>query len=223
MKNPGFKLLLWLMRRFLKKPEIIGMENVDTGMPAIFISNHASYFGPLILQLYLDVDFVPWVIYEITDPKLCKDYLRIDFVEPVLGLKHPFSNLAAWIISPVCVGLMKHIGAIPVFHDSRRIMETVDRTINELEKGKNILIFPESPGEYLNDPLRRFNTGFVNLARTFYQKHSKLVNFYPVSVNKKRNQITIGNKVPYNPDNLFPLEKKRIINELTEKIMEGLF
>lgn len=222
MKNPVYRLLLWLIRKFLKKPEIIGAENVDPGMPAIFVSNHAGYFAPMILQLYSNLNFVPWVIHEITDPGLSREYLRIDFVEPVLGLKRPFSNLAAGIVSPVCVGLMRQIGAIPVYHNSRRITETVDRTMNELENGKNILIFPEIPGQPLNDSLCRFNTGFVNLARTFYQKYNRLVGFYPVSVNRQRNQITIGDKISYNPESPFLLEKKRIIDELTENITRGL-
>ncbi len=41
-----YNLMAWIIKRIMKKPEISGVENIETRIPAIFVSNHLGYFAP---------------------------------------------------------------------------------------------------------------------------------------------------------------------------------
>ena len=208
------------VRLFMKKPEITGTENIEAGVPAIFISNHLGHYAPLKLYVFTDYNYSPWVIQEVTDKKLCKDYLVKDFVEPVLHLRRPFSGFIAGLISPVCVWIMRAIGAIPVYRTGKKIMLTIEQSVAKLEQGGSLLIFPESKDEKFNEYINKFLTGFVNVAKIFFERNNTTVNFYPVCVDKFTNHITFGGKITFHPQNPFAAEKQRIVNELMKNITE---
>lgn len=222
MKNLVYELIFWTMRRIIKKPEIAGTENIEQGVPAVFVSNHLAYYGPLKLMLFSNLNFAPWVAHEIADKKLCGEYLMKHFLGPTFGRDHALGSLTAAIIAPVCVGIMHYIEAVPVYGGSRKVLKTIEVSISQLEKGRNLLVFPEIEDIGLTDRLGEFNTGFVNIAKYFYERCSQKVNFYPVCVNKAKNRIEFGRKIEFNPENTFHFEKKRIVSELENGIKEML-
>ena len=68
---------------------------------------------------------------------------------------------------------MKSVEGIPVFKGKTRIRETIDLSVEAIEQGYNLVIFPENPtrkfSEYIND----FDTGFIHLAKSYYLKTGK--------------------------------------------------
>jgi len=219
MKNPTYGLLAAILRKVLKKPEVFGLQNAAGAKSSIFISNHEGFFGPVVLTLFANQNFVPWVVYENFDTRLCRTYIRNDFVEPTLHLSSPMSNVVAALISPICVGIMRYIDAIPVYHSSSNITETIDRSIDQLEQGKNLLIFPEDPKDESQPYIKSFQTGFVRLAKIFHEKNGWSVQFYPVYVDRNANQIRIGEKIIFDPKEPFHQERTRILKTLRERIL----
>jgi hypothetical protein len=219
MKNPFYPLLALVLKAVLKKPAVFGLENVTGQTPSIFVSNHEGFFAPVYLMLFVKLDFIPWVVYENFNIRLCREYIKGDFVEPALHLHEPWSSLVAGIISPICVGIMKYVHAIPVYHSSKSIVETMERSIRELENGRNLLIFPEDPKDRTEPYIRAFQTGFFHLAKMMYEKNRKPVSFYPIYVNRRTNQIRIGEGIPYNPASPFHQEQKRILHALRESML----
>ncbi len=220
MKKAPHPLATLPLKAVMKKPEILGLENIEAGVPAIFVSNHLGYYAPLKIFVFADVNLLPWVRYEIADKALCKDYLKADFVEPQLRLKGRFGDAVAGAISPICTGIMKRLGAIPVYAGSRKIIDTVEQSAIRLEMGYNLLIFPEAPAQPLNDFLCKFNAGFVNVAKVYYERFDKIVPFYPVCVNKKKNTIRFSKKITFDPRADFGAEKRRIVNALIVAIID---
>lgn len=220
MQNNGkTNLIARLMKLFMKKPAICGMENIDPGTAAIFVSNHLGYYAPVKLLVYSGIKMVPWVAHELTERKSCRVYLKTAFIEPQLHLKGILGSILAAAITPLCIILMKYIGAVPVYRKSRRVKITIDRTIDNLEKSNHILIFPEIADQPLNEFLCRLDPGFVNLSRLYYERHGRNTVFYPVCVNRKANRISFGKSITFNPELPFNLEKKRILSELTDGII----
>jgi hypothetical protein len=213
-----YNIIKRVLKIFFKPPRISGLSLVNPQEPAIFVSNHLGFYGPLIIFLYLDLDLTPWVIHEVTDRKLCADYLRQDFVEPDLHLPDPFSRLAAAAIAPICVGLMRRLGAIPVYKNSRRIITTLEQSVGCLERGKSLIVFPEHSGRPLNGDINGFDSGFINIARICYGRNHSAVRFYPVAVNKRENSITIGEAVTIDSAAPWPAEKQRCLRQLTDTI-----
>lgn len=220
MKKTPHPLATLPFKALMKKPEISGLENIEAGVPAIFVSNHLGYYAPLKIFVFADINLLPWVRSEIADKALCKDYIKADFVEPTLHLKGRLGDAVAGFICPFSTGIMKRLGAIPVHTGSRKIIETVEQSAIRLEMGYNLLIFPEAPAQPLNDFLCKFNSGFVNVAKVYYERFDKRVPFYPVCVNKKNNTIRFGKKITFDPHAEFGTEKQRIVNSLIEAIIE---
>jgi len=218
MNNIVFKAGIFIIGAAMKKPVVTGTENIEPGVPGIFISNHLGYFAPLKLFAFANFNYCPWVIADVTQRQLCKEYIKNDFVEPTLHWKYPLSDLTACVISPVCVSIMKHIQAIPVYRLSRRIAETVEQSILKLEQGENLLIFPESKDKPYNEYINMFLTGFVNVARIYYERNNQAVNFYPVCVSKRTNRIVFGKKITIDSAQPFYAEKQRIVKELEDSI-----
>jgi hypothetical protein len=193
-------------------------NGIEIEEPAIFIANHADSFGPIALNLYFPVRLYPWVIYEVTDKRSCARYLERDFVSKELRLPRPFSTWLSLLIAGICVGLFRYIEAIPVYHDSRRIMETISKSMVYLEEGRNILIFPEISDAYLSRYIKRFNTGFLEIAKKIGQNGDKSIRIYPVGVDRKLRRVSLGGPSVYDVTKSYADEKKRIEAELEAKV-----
>jgi len=218
MKNPLYTILAFLLRRLLKKPAVFGLERVSGPESSIMIANHEGFFGPVVIMLFLPKPLVPWVVYENLDVRLCRAYLRMDFVEPALGLRAPWSYLLAAMISPFCVGIMKYVDAIPVYHSSKRIVETLDLSVDALARGRNLLIFPENPRDTSGAEIKGFMTGFVQLAKQYQEKSGQPVSFIPVYVSKAKNQIRVGEKILFNPKAPYHEERMRVLTLLRQRM-----
>ncbi len=218
MADRFFRFILACVRCFWKKPSIHGLERIDRSQPAIFVANHLGSFGPVVLHAHLRFKLVSWVTHEVTDRRLCAAYLLHDFVEPELKLKPPLSLLAAEFIGWICVAVMEYLGVIPVYKKSRKIIATLDRSVRELERGHQLLIFPEVRNAVDDLAVNELNTGFLNVARALYQRTGTIVRFYPICVRKADNSIAVGEPIAFDPLRPFRQEKQRIIGCLEDSL-----
>ena len=140
----------------------------------------------------LPLELVPWVVDETTDARTAARRIQAEFLEAELHLRPPFSVWLARAIARIAAALMRDINAVPVHQHSRKMRTTVERSVELLEQGKNILVFPEDPDRKLNDVLCHFCTGFVHLARRYYERTRRAVLFLPVAVNRKVRTIAGG-------------------------------
>jgi hypothetical protein len=212
-----YRAIYRIVKRFFPKVSF-DANGVEIEEPAIFVANHADSFGPLALYLYLPVKVYPWVIYNMTERQTCARYLEKDFLSKELKLPKPVGTWLSYLMADLCVGLFRFIEAIPVYHNSRRIMETISKSIVYLEEGRNILIFPEIPDAYLSRYIKRFNAGFLEIAKRFEKDERGSVRIYPVSVDRKRRRITLGRPSVYDTEKSYPEEKKRIEAELEAEV-----
>jgi hypothetical protein len=199
-----------VLRRLFFNTHVRGLGNLPAVEPVIFVSNHAGAFGPVSVITAMPMRVYPWVACEVTDVKTAAPRIQAEFVEPELGLKPPLSALLAGVIGRVCVALMKDIGAIPVYQKSRQSTCTVMRSLTLLQQGKSILVFAEDSTRKINDVLCEFYTGFIHVARLYYQATSKAVQFLPVAVNRGAGRILIGTPIRFDGTKAFAREKQRI-------------
>ncbi len=205
---------VFFMRRRIVSPRLA------EGTTAIFVANHEGSYGPVTAIASLPQPIYPWVTHEITDLALCPKYIENDFVKPEVHLRPPLSILLSRVIGRVCVAIMADLHAIPVYKKSRRITETIAMSVRFLEQGKRLLIFPEIPNRIFNEIVNEFDTGFVNIARAFFERTARIVSFFPVAVNRGRMALHLGDPIRFNPLVPFRQEKDRIRRELIESICE---
>ncbi|MEJ2664269.1 MAG: hypothetical protein P8107_09540, partial [Spirochaetia bacterium] len=159
-----FRFIRTILRLIYRKPDFIGFEKLNIN-PALFISNHLLSYGPVQFFLFCPFEVVPWVIHDVTRRYECRDYIRREFVYKELHLGGYTSYFLAWIISVLCLWIMRRIGAIPVFSHSRRLLLTFDKTIKSLAHGKNVIIFIEKRP----DQLYTGDTGFLHVADQYHK------------------------------------------------------
>jgi hypothetical protein len=207
-----------VLRRLFFNAHLRGLENLRTAEPVILVANHAGAFGPVSVITSMPVEIYPWVAQEVTDRKTVGGRIQAEFLEQELRLKPPFSAYLGKVIGRVCVALMKDIGAIPVYQKSKQIASTMRRSLSLLQQGKNILVFAEDSTRRINDVLCEFCTGFIHMARLYYQTTKKAIQFLPVAVNRKVGRILVGAPIRFDGTIPFAREKQRLKSELESRV-----
>ena len=105
------------------------------------------------------------------------------------------------------------------------LLYTSRETLNAMQAGDNILVFPENaenhaPGEggYAREGVGQLYTGFAMIAPMYYAKTHKRAVFVPIYASRKHRTLTIGQGVVYDPDNNATAEKLRIVDALLDSM-----
>ena len=207
-----------VLRRLFFNARLRGLQHLRGDEPVILVANHAGAFGPVSIITSIPTPMYPWVAHEVTDLTMVAPRIQAEFCEQELRLRPPFSALLARLIGRICVAVMKDIGAIPVYQKGRDIRTTVMRSLSLLEQGKSILVFAEDSSRRINDVLREFCTGFIHVAKLYYEATRKAVQFLPVAVNRKAHRIRVGAPIRFDGSTPFGREKLRIKHELENSV-----
>jgi 1-acyl-sn-glycerol-3-phosphate acyltransferase len=194
-RHPVLQVLQAVLKLFYPRHTVRGLEQVSQDQPVVFICNHLKSYAPIVLSLYLPYRFRPWVQADVVSLDLCREYLEDDFVKKELHLRPPWSRWLASAIAPICVRLMKAIGAIPVFKGQIRIRTTFQISIEALRQGWDLVIFPESKTQLYSRYINDFQTGFAHLAWQYNLETGQNLCFHPVFVNSESREIIIGPSV----------------------------
>ena len=124
--------------------------------------------------------------------------------------------MAAWL----SVNVMGQLEAIPVYRDSpQKLRETFRITMEAMEAGDNLLIFPENPeNKYPSEGIGELSPGFVMLADIYWKRKKKRLRMLPMYADKKTRTITFGEIFEFDPENNLKDETERVIEETTRQI-----
>ncbi len=220
-----YRLAYGFVRRVFLRTRVRGLGRLPPDGPAILVANHNGSYGPIAVMASLPLKLYPWVIHQVTDLKLCAEYLRKDFTEKELRLKPPWSVPVSRLLARICVALMCGIEAIPVHRQSRRIWETFQHSLRRLEEGGRLIIFPERPEEPAGadaagkpaggarSPMRPFDPGFVWLARMYAARFGRPIRIFPVAVSRRTRTLWIGLPVYLNAQ--LPLAREKVLRVRT--------
>jgi 1-acyl-sn-glycerol-3-phosphate acyltransferase len=206
------------LRRLFFNARLHGAGNLKSDEPVIMVANHVGSFGPVSVITSLPTPSYPWVSHEVTDLSTVAGRIQREFLEQELHLRPPVSEFLGRVIGRICVALMKDIGAIPVYTQSKKIKRTVEQSLALLEQGKSILVFAEDSTRKINDVLCEFCTGFIHVAKLYYERTRKAVQFLPIAVNKTAQGILIGTPIRFDGSIPFPEEKRRLKAQLETSV-----
>lgn len=223
----GLRILIFFLR-FLMPHKVLGKEHLQ-GLEdgtVILVCNHGEVYGPVAATLHVPIPFRPWSIAEMMDRDVIVDYLyrntsvRQDWCPDVL--KMPLTKMFARFF----LWTFKSLDAIPVYrNDPRALIKTFRMTVDAMQAGDNLLLFPErgdrdEPGErgYAEEGIGELYTGFAMIAPALYKKTRKAAVFVPVYASKKLKTLTFGEGIAYNPETPMNEENKRIVGELHRRI-----
>ena len=112
--------------------------------------------------------------------------------------------------------LFNNARTIPVYHDTR-LITTYRASIETLQEGSSILIFPEK-NERWNNILYEFQDKFIDLARFYYKKTGKALSFVPVYNAPALHETIIGDPIPFDPARPIDEERSRLCAALKDAI-----
>ncbi|MGI6260942.1 MAG: hypothetical protein ACOYJR_03795 [Acutalibacteraceae bacterium] len=221
-KSAGFWVVKTLFRPFFPS-RFLGADNIDEASetPKVFVCNHLEIYGPIITQLHLPYPVRTWIINNMVDLQLTEKNLSgaIDKIFKIFSpkVRHWLCHVLA---RPVCWA-MNSIDHVTVYRgNSRDVIRTIRDTVDAIQCGDNILLFPENTsaagetGAYKIGEVSAFFSGFSNIAASVYEKTGQCITFYPLFADKKNKKIRAAKGVTFNPSNPKPEEKKRIVNYL---------
>jgi 1-acyl-sn-glycerol-3-phosphate acyltransferase len=210
------RIAAWCAQELIWGGELLGSENLPVKGPAVFVCNHLGALGPIAAYASLPFDLHFWIHADMLDPQRASDYLRLDFVEPQLHVPPPLSHWLAAAISKIHVPLLHAIGGIPVYQNAEQISKTFDLSLDILEKGGFLLIFPEDAARPADEHSRMspFKKGFARLGELYYERTRQRLPFYPLAVHAASLSVQAGKPVYFNPLNPPAMERLRIKNAL---------
>ena len=183
--------------------------------PVVFVSNHASINGPLMMTFYFSRKCRIWAIAEALDKEHTRSYAFHDVLVGDGRRNFRFWKFVAGIVKVMLPPILIY-NTITVYRD-RRILSTLRNSTEALMNGYDIVIFGESTERY-SEYVNEIQPGFVSLGRMYYKQTGKRLRFYPVYLNNENRLISVGSPIEYNPD-MDPEEFKR---KTTAFIRDGI-
>ncbi len=191
--------------RMLLKPvmyhSVVGRENV-TALPGIFVFNHREVYGPIAAVVFLPYDMRPWILDKMIDKEQITAHMYEGTFSRIKWLPVFARKGLTKILSPLVIWALSSFDPIPVYRGTAKsVLRTFELSIECLQSGDSILLFPENPQERYTDSqqINDFYRGFANLGRLYYRKTKECVTFYPVYASKVGRQLRIGEGVTYDP------------------------
>jgi hypothetical protein len=199
----GIKIIALLLKPLFYH-KVINARYVDQSQgPSIFIANHREIYGPIVSNLYIPFSFRPWIYHEMLERNKISLHIwegSFKYIKPAwlarLILK-PVVPLVHWALCSV--------ESIPVYRGNREVIKTIEMTIEALMEQDNILIFPENPlktdnKKYSATGVSQLYTGFVHIAKAYYKRSGRIVNFYPIYANPQKRTLVFGEGISYDPE-----------------------
>ncbi len=214
-KSLTYRLLKFCIKIFYKKRTFDGLENLSDE-PSIIIGNHAQIHGPIIAELQFPASRKTWCIGNVLTTKEFIQHAKTDFWGQKPKCIRWFFYILAYIIAPIGTNVFNNADVIGVYKDAR-LSKTFKETVRYLNKGYNIIIFPEYPTPY-NNIVNEFQNKFIDVAKLYYKLYGKHINFVPMYNAVRLKKVLLGTPIKFDSDSPIEEERNRICDYLKKEI-----
>lgn len=214
--NILYRFVRWLVWLFSPKMRVQGAENLPAGEPCVIVGNHCQMNGPVACELYSPVNRYTWCAGEMMEWKSVHSYAFQDFWSQKPRWTHPFYRVLSYLITPLSVLLFNNAQTIPVYRDAR-VMVTFRESVRRLREGASLVIFPEHDVKF-NHIVYDFQERFVDVARLYYKKTGKALDFVPLYIAPTISVMVYGKPVRFDPQAPIEAERSRICRALQLEI-----
>ena len=213
--SPLYKLIKAMVRLFYGKTAVVGAEHLPGG-PCIVVGNHCQMDGPIACELDFPGQHWTWCAGEMMHWKDVPDYAFRDFWSAKPKAVRWFFRILSYLITPLSVCVFNNANCIGVYHDSR-IISTFRETVEKLQAGANVIIFPETDPP-VNNILSTFQDRFVTVAKQYVKRSGKPISFVPLYLAPALRTMYLGEPVAFDPEAPTREECKRVCGILAGRI-----
>lgn len=172
--------------------------------------------GPIACELYFPVHRYTWCAGQMMHLKEVPAYAYQDFWSEKPRSIRWFYKVLSYLIAPLSVCVFNNANTIPVYRDSG-ILSTFRMTLEQLQAGASIVIFPECSKPY-NHILCSFQDKFIDIARLYYRKTGQALPFVPLYLAPALKTMYLGKPIYFCPDTPIAEERARICSYLMTEI-----
>lgn len=201
------------VRMFTPKYKVQSFTTIEDE-PIVYISHHQNMFGPFHALLWSPIHLHPWVLHVFLDQKACfKQYSEYTFSERA-GMNKTLAKMIAYPLSFFITRLISSCRAIPVHRGSRKIIQTFKLSVEALQKGESIVIFPDVDYTDSSAETKDFYEGFLLLERYYFKATGKHVAFVPLFVSKGEKILTTSKPIYFKDEQDFNEQKSQVLKEI---------
>jgi len=211
-----YRVLRVIIRIVFPRMKTIGAENLPEES-AVIVGNHSQMYGPVACELDFPILRYTWCEWEMMDRKEVPAYAFRDFWSHKPKSVRWLYRILSHLITPLAVCLFNNANTIPVYHDGR-LTGTIRETIEKLEAGTSVVIFPETGWEPKNNILYPFQDRFIDVARFYRKKTGKELLFVPLYIAPYRREMIFGKPIRFSGDRPMDEERERIAAYLADEI-----
>lgn len=212
-----YRIIRWLVWLFSPKFRLAGTEKLPEE-PCVLVGNHSQMYGPIAGELYLPGRHYVWCAGEMMHREEVAAYAFQDFWSAKPKAFHWFFRLLSHLITPLAVCIFNNAHTVPVYHDTR-LISTYRQSIERLQEGASLMIFPEHYDEH-NNIVHDFQDKFVDLARFYYKKTGKALRFVPTYIAPYLSLMQFGEPIVFDPKAPIASERTRICGALMDAITD---
>ena len=222
-RQPYLSRFLMILCKLHFRCKVYNTDHIvsDDENPLVFLCNHGEFYGPMACKMYIPVPIRAWAVSSMMHDKKSVTQYIYDNTTSRQNMpefeKRMLARMAAWL----SVNVMSQLECIPVYRDSpAKLRETFRLTMEAMEAGDNVLIFPENPeNKYPSEGIGELSPGFVMLADIYWKRKKKRLRMLPMYADKKRRRVTFGSIIEYNPESNLKDETERIVRETRKQIL----
>ncbi len=215
--SPVFWVIKYIVGKIYPKFQIVELDTLPDE-PVIIVGNHTQLHSPIACELFFDHKYYTWCAAQMMHVKEVPGYAFADFWSQKPRWTHPFYKVLSYLIAPLSAVVFNNARTIGVYRDMR-ILSTFKNTIKILNRGGNIVIFPEHDIKY-NNIVYDFQKNFVDVAKLYYKKAGKEIKFVPMYVAPNLKGMYLGKPVSFCSENPIEEERNRICKYLMEEITD---
>ena len=158
-----------MMKGRYKEPKFVYLGE-EFGNGGIILSNHEGTDAPMSLELYCNKPIRMWGAHEMNSGliKMYKYQTRVYYHQRKHWNLH-LARLFCLIASPLTNLFYKGLNLISTYRDGR-FLKTIRESVQAIENGDNIVIFPEDATKGYLEELEGFFEGFTMLAEVLKKK-----------------------------------------------------
>lgn len=195
-KLPKKRQPVWAVFRQIFKPffGLKGIEYLGEEFPqkCIIVANHNNKKGPMMYELRLPIKHATWGAYQM----LGSYKMRFKYLRDVLYMqKNRFSKgkatRKAWFEAIFSLRIYRGMKMLPSYPDAR-FRKTLQYSMQCLDAGFAVSLFPENSSEGYFDELKSLHSGFVMLAEQYYKKTGEDLPVFPIYYGRNKKKIVVG-------------------------------
>jgi hypothetical protein len=131
-------------------------------------------------------------------------------------------KILAFIMAVLCglfiPPLIKSAKAIPVYRESRKITKTLTQSIDLLNQGKQVMIFPDAEYDDDGQIMGEIYNGFMHLEKLYHRANKKHIGFVPIITDKKTGKIINSKALYFNDKTPYNVQKNILTNQIRDSM-----